>query len=346
MLKYIYCKEVFSEVPGEISLGISISGCQIHCKGCHSRELWEDKGTPLTIEELQNLLDKHKGITCVCFMGNGASIEGIKELDEFSIYIHSKGIKTALYTGYDRVPFNLIENFDFVKFGPYKIEYGGLDDENTNQRFYIVRDRKLWDYTPLFWKNYKMVYPDYFISNKGKLWSSHWGNFISPCLNEKGYEKVKIKLNGKYLSTFIHRLVAIAFIPNPHNLPQVNHINEIKTDNRVENLEWCTNEYNHNYGHRNIKSSEAMMNKNGEPIVQLSLNGNYIKEFTSPKEAERLLGHNGDLIRLCCKGGTFNKKRNKFTPIKTAYGFVWKFKKDYINNKLSKNETKNIYKEI
>lgn len=241
MLKYIYCKEIFSEVPGEITLGISISGCQIHCKGCHSRELWEDKGTPLTIEELQSLLDKHQGITCLCFMGNGGSIDGISELNYMAKYVQSQGIKTALYSGYERVPFNMIENFNYVKFGSYKVEYGGLDDENTNQRFYLVRDRRLYDYTPLFWRNYKMIYPDYFISDRGKLYSSYLGKFILPCLNDKGYEKIKIKVKGKFLSTFIHRLVALAFIPNPRNLPQINHINEIKTDNRVENLEWCTN---------------------------------------------------------------------------------------------------------
>ena len=52
MLKYLYTKEVFLEVPSEISLGVSITGCTIHCYGCHSRELWEDKGNPLTIEKL------------------------------------------------------------------------------------------------------------------------------------------------------------------------------------------------------------------------------------------------------------------------------------------------------
>ena len=65
MLKYLYCKEVFKEVPDEITLGISISGCKIRCKNCHSKELWEDKGTVLTVEELDNLVNSHNGITCV-----------------------------------------------------------------------------------------------------------------------------------------------------------------------------------------------------------------------------------------------------------------------------------------
>lgn len=331
MLKYLNVQELFREVPGEISLGISISNCGLKCPGCHSRELWEDKGTILEIGEFQRLLNQYQGITCVCFMGNGNSVDGIKELKELSLYAHERGIKTALYTGYERVPFKMIEYFDFVKFGPYRVEYGPLDDENTNQRFYIVKDRRLWDYTPIFWSDYKMVYPDYFISKTGKLWSSYWGNYISPCLSEKGYEKVKIKVGDKYLSTFIHRLVAEAFIPNPQNLPQINHINEIKVDNRVENLEWCTNEYNHEYGCRNQKCSNSMLDKYGEPVVQLSLNGTFIREFTSSSEVKRLLGYEDTLIRICCKGGSFNKRRNKFVPISQAYGYKWKFKKDYIN---------------
>ena len=64
MLKYLYCKEVFSEIPSEISLGISISGCQIHCQGCHSKDLWADNGTPLTQQCLELLLKAHQGAGC------------------------------------------------------------------------------------------------------------------------------------------------------------------------------------------------------------------------------------------------------------------------------------------
>ena len=321
MLKYVGHDIVFQEIPDETSLAIWISGCTIRCPGCNQRYLWEDKGEILDVETLCGLLNQNQGITCICFMGNGNSIEGIKELNELSLHAHERGIKTALYSGYERVPFIMIENFDYVKFGPYKVEYGPLNDEETNQRFYIVRDRRLWDYTPMFWKNYKMVYPDYFISKTGKCWSAYWGNFILPCLNEKGYEKVKIKVGGNYLSTFIHRLVAKAFIPNPNNLPQINHINEIKTDNRVENLEWCTNEYNHNYGARNQKCVDSMLNKYGEPIVQLSLNGDLIREFNSPNEVKRLLGYSDGLIRNCCRGGMVEARCNKYSPLYQAYGY-------------------------
>mgnify|MGYP003521474780 FL=1 len=65
MLKYLYNQVVFSEIPQQIALGISISGCTIHCNGCHSRELWEDKGTQLTIKGLENLIISNEGITCL-----------------------------------------------------------------------------------------------------------------------------------------------------------------------------------------------------------------------------------------------------------------------------------------
>ena len=137
MLKYLYCKEIFSEVPGEISLGISISGCLIHCEGCHSRELWEDKGIPLTIEELQKLLDEHKGITCVCLLGGERDIDTLTMLFQYAY----KKVKTAWYCGLDFIPkgkYGILQYLDFCKVGHYDAELGGLDSSTTNQRFYKI----------------------------------------------------------------------------------------------------------------------------------------------------------------------------------------------------------------
>ena len=91
MLKYLYCKEVFREIPGEISLGLSISGCQIRCHGCHSRELWEDKGTPLTKECLEELLEEHKGITCLLILGAEHDMDSLTEL---FMYAHKRAYKS------------------------------------------------------------------------------------------------------------------------------------------------------------------------------------------------------------------------------------------------------------
>lgn len=159
MLKYLYCKEIFAEVPGEITLGISISGCTIHCQGCHSRELWEDKGTLLTIDELQRLLDKHQGISCLCLLGGEHEIDTLAEL---FMYAH-KRVKTAWYCGLDLIPKNklgILQYLDFVKVGHYDQELGGLDSPDTNQRFYKVErisngDYKTIDITNKFLKQNK-----------------------------------------------------------------------------------------------------------------------------------------------------------------------------------------------
>ena len=158
-MKYLFEAVTFSEVPDEITLCISISGCTIHCQGCHSRELWEDKGTPLTLDELQRLLDKHKGITCVCIMGGEHDIDTLVEL----FMCAYKRIKTAWYCGLDLIPkdkLGILQYLDFVKTGHYDQELGGLDSPTTNQRFYKVEhtsngDYKTIDITYKFFKQNK-----------------------------------------------------------------------------------------------------------------------------------------------------------------------------------------------
>lgn len=156
MLKYLYVREVFSEIPSEISLGISISGCTIRCKGCHSRELWEDKGTPLTPQCLDNLLKEHQGITCLLLMGGEHDIDALTEL---FMYAH-KRVKTAWYCGLDVLPKGhqgIVQYLDFIKLGHFDIELGGLDSPTTNQHLYQIEhqgDGNYWraDITSLFWK--------------------------------------------------------------------------------------------------------------------------------------------------------------------------------------------------
>lgn len=140
MLKYIDNKVTFSEVPNEITLCISISGCQIHCKDCHSKYLWEDKGTNLTINELDRLILNNNGITCVCIMGGNQDNKSLNTL--FShIMIKYPNIKKCWYSGEDLIlSFNKVSLLllDYVKVGSYIDELGGLDNKNTNQRFYKI----------------------------------------------------------------------------------------------------------------------------------------------------------------------------------------------------------------
>ena len=106
-------------------------------------------------------------------------------------------------------------------------------------------------------------YPDYQISNKGRLWSCKSNKYLKPFKNNKGYRMINIKAaNGKRKGELIHRLVALAFIDNPEGKPEVNHINCIRCDNRVENLEWVTRKENIKYtsecGHKSNKKIQCI----------------------------------------------------------------------------------------
>lgn len=142
MIKYTETLVAFSEVPDEISLCINISNCIHKCKGCHSPYLQEDIGEELTPKVLDKLIEDNKGITCVCFMGEGGNLFEVAYLSEFIHFKHN--LKTALYTGldfhldtmtdcFDR-PFTC--EFDYVKTGPYIESLGPLNKKTTNQRMY------------------------------------------------------------------------------------------------------------------------------------------------------------------------------------------------------------------
>ena len=157
MLKYVDTKIVFEEVPDEVSLAISISNCPCNCKGCHSSYLPKDIGTILGSPELIYLINQNKGITCVCFMGG---THDMTQLTSAINIVKENKLKACIYTGENyegnEEKFNkILENIDYIKFGPYIEELGGLDKETTNQRFYEVINGALFaDKTYLFRKSW------------------------------------------------------------------------------------------------------------------------------------------------------------------------------------------------
>ena len=145
-------------------------------------------------------------------------------------------------------------------------------------------------------KNYEGLYA---ITPEGEVWSYRNECFLKPRANNKGYLIVGLCKDGQSKMYRVHRLVAEAYIPNPDNLPQVDHIDNDKTHNYVNNLQWITNRDNVRKG-RN------------KPILQYDLDGNFIREWECANDVGREAQAN---ICYCLKGKT-----------KSAYGYIWKYK--------------------
>lgn len=153
MLKYLNTQVTFAEVPDEITLCINITGCKNGCKNCHSSYLAQDIGTELTFNEVRKLIKKNSGISCIALMGGDAEPDKINTLASFIIN-HYGSIKVAWYSGRQELYNNIdLCNFDYIKLGPYKEEFGPLNSRTTNQRFYKVNGKELVDITNKFWKH-------------------------------------------------------------------------------------------------------------------------------------------------------------------------------------------------
>ena len=133
---------------------------------------------------------------------------------------------------------------------------------------------------------------------------------LSPRKTKNGY--VKVLLSGDtHRQYLIHRLVAEAFIPNPNNYGEINHKDEDKSNNAVNNLEWCTRSYNIRYG----SWRDKLIARFGRPVLQYTLDGSFVNEFRSMGEAMAKTGINSGSICRCCKG-----------IIKRTGNYIWKYK--------------------
>ena len=197
------------------------------------------------------------------------------------------------------------------------------------------------------WKDIKGYEGIYQVSNEGRVKSlnyNHTGKerILKSTSNSCDYLNVSLWKDGQKKQHLVHRLVANAFIENPDDLPQVNHIDENKSNNCTENLEWVTCKQNINHGTRNQRmaeahrgkpcpwATEALTNRTdlSIPINMLTKDGEFIRQFPSSMEAERWLRANGYPkashcnINSCCQGKRF----------KSCYGFKWQYTKKELPN--------------
>lgn len=162
------------------------------------------------------------------------------------------------------------------------------------------------------------------VSSYGRIMSLNYNHTGMPVVrvlskDRLGYLVITLHKKGNSKTYKIHRLVALAFIPNPQNLPCINHRDEDKANNKVENLEWCDYSYNNKYGTRPRKVLDAHKGNNSEkserPVIKLDRNGIILEEFNSISEAARKVGVRRESLRDCVQGKS-----------KTCVGYIWKFK--------------------
>ena len=152
MLKYYNYDIVFQEIPDEVTLAVNLTGCPIHCPGCHSPHLWEDIGLPLDERLLRRFYEDYAGeVTCICLMGGDADPVSVEQLCAF--VKQEMGLRSAWWSGRPELPEGIeLAHFDYVKTGPYIESLGGLKSPKTNQRLYRVNGETLEDITCRFWK--------------------------------------------------------------------------------------------------------------------------------------------------------------------------------------------------
>ena len=179
------------------------------------------------------------------------------------------------------------------------------------------------------WKDIEGYEGKYMVSSFGRVKSFYLGKekLLKPKTDKDGYKQINLYKNKKPHTLKIHRLVAQAFIPNPDNKPQIDHINTNRADNRVDNLRWCTQKENCNnpitytklvgencymYGMRGSKHRAS------KPVCMFTKKGVFIKEYDNAQEFARAHNlYNGNNITSCCRG-----------KLKSAYGYIWKYTED------------------
>ena len=181
---------------------------------------------------------------------------------------------------------------------------------------------------------YKAIvgFPNYIIFDDGRVYSKKTKRFLLPCMSCHYYTVELFYAKGKSKRMLIHRLVAQAFIPNPNGYPQVNHKDENKLNNHVDNLEWCTAKYNMNYGtavarrKASTDFSKPIFKTTArnacsyckKPVLQFTKDGEFVAKHESAQAAGRATKCHGGHITECCRGKRY----------KTVGNYIWRYEKE------------------
>lgn len=166
----------------------------------------------------------------------------------------------------------------------------------------------------------------YSVDEQGNVFSHYSNKVLTPCTDGHGYWYVNLQKDGKRKSKKIHRIVAETFLPNPNNYPCVNHKDENTRNNCVNNLEWCTYEYNNIYGSRieRVKNKIIKKEDHKQKVKIIKCNKKTHEEiciYNSVGDAARDVGGSHSNIVACLKGRQ-----------KTSYGYFWKYLEETIDN--------------
>lgn len=174
------------------------------------------------------------------------------------------------------------------------------------------------------WKEVSETNGLYLVSDEGQIFSVRSNRVLKTQRQENGYYRIELNIDGNHKKVYIHRLVAEAFIPNPNNYPIINHKDENPANNRADNLEWCTYEYNSNYGtcqERKVLHRPEIVgydHAQSKTVKQFDLDGNFIKEYGSCGMAARETGLSEKSISKCAKG-----------DLKQYAGYGWSYTDTY-----------------
>lgn len=189
------------------------------------------------------------------------------------------------------------------------------------------------------WRDIKGYEGLYQVSNEGRVKSLNreitykdGRNKILPerilrnFLSDLGYYHVMLSKNGAPKMYKVHRLVAKAFIPNPDNLPMINHKDENPRNNKVNNLEWCTQAYNVRYGTMIERGKQKQLNRSdlSKAVEQYTLDGEFVARYDSISEVERKNPQfKTRSVSRCCRGGQM--LNGKWQTITNYKGFIWRY---------------------